>query len=144
MEELKKNYYNWLLETGQEEKAAEIKEEEGDYNLAITLYLKGGIPAKAANIVYNSNVSFPQDLLEKIAATLASAGMHEKAGELYEEMDLLQKALDCYVKGNAYKKAVDLAKNAEPRLVTSLEERWGNYLMSIKQTQAAINHFIEA
>jgi intraflagellar transport protein 172 len=38
--------------------------------------------------------------------------MHEKAGELYEEMDLLQKALDCYVKGNAYKKAVDLAKSA--------------------------------
>lgn len=28
--------------------------------------------------------------------------------------------------------------------MTSLEERWGNYLLSIKQTQAAINHFIEA
>ena len=63
VEELKKNYYNWLLETGQEEKAGEIKEEEGDYNTAIALYLKGGIPAKAANVVYNSNVSFPQDLL---------------------------------------------------------------------------------
>lgn len=36
-------------------------------------------------------------------------------------MDMLQKALDCYVKGNAFKKAVDLAKSAEPRLVTSLE-----------------------
>jgi intraflagellar transport protein 172 len=59
-------------------------------------------------------------------------------------MEMLQKALDCYVKGNAFKKAVDLAKIADPRIVTSLEERWGNYLMSIKQTQAAINHFIEA
>lgn len=59
-------------------------------------------------------------------------------------MEMLQKALDCYIKGNSYKKAVDLAKSAEPRLVTSLEERWGNYLMSIKQTQAAINHYIEA
>ena len=59
-------------------------------------------------------------------------------------MELLQKALDCYVKGNAYKKAVDLAKSAEPKLVTGLQERWGNYLMSIKQTQAAINHYIEA
>jgi len=29
-------------------------------------------------------VSFPQDLLEKIAGSLASAGMFEKAGELYE------------------------------------------------------------
>ncbi len=60
---MKKNYYTWLLETAQEEKAAEIKEEEGDYNTAIQLYLKGGIPARAANVVYNSNVSFPQDLL---------------------------------------------------------------------------------
>lgn len=80
VEELKKNYYNWLLETGQEEKAAEIKEEEGDYNTAINLYLKGGIPARAANVVYNSNVSFPADLLEKIASSLAAGSMHEKAG----------------------------------------------------------------
>lgn len=44
--------------------------------MAINLYLKGGIPARAANVVYNSNVSFPQDLLEKIASSLALAGMH--------------------------------------------------------------------
>ena len=66
-------------------------------------------------------MSFPQELLEKIASSLASSGMFEKAGELYEEMEMLQKALDCYVKGNSYKKAVDLAKSAEPRLVASLE-----------------------
>lgn len=59
-------------------------------------------------------------------------------------MEKLQKALDCYVKGSCFKKAVELAKTAEPRLVPSLEERWGNYLVSIKQTQAAIAHYIEA
>jgi intraflagellar transport protein 172 len=48
--------------------------------MAINLYLKGGIPARAANVVYNSNVSFPQELLEKIATNLAQAAMHEKAG----------------------------------------------------------------
>ena len=74
------------MESGQEEKAAEIKEEEGDYTTAIQLYLKGGIPARAANVVYNTNVSYPEDLLEKIASSLASAGMFEKAGELYEQM----------------------------------------------------------
>lgn len=47
--------------------------------------------------------------------------MFEKAGELYEQMEKLQRSLDCYVKGNCFKKAVDLAKNAEPRLVASLE-----------------------
>jgi intraflagellar transport protein 172 len=70
--------------------------------------------------------------------------MYEKAGELYEEMQMLQKALDCYCKGNAFKKAVELARKEEPRLVISLEERWGNYLVSIKQTESAINHYIEA
>lgn len=57
-------------------------------------------------------------------------------------MDKLQKALDCYIKGNIFKKAVELAREGEPRLVPSLEERWGNYLVSIKQTQAAISHYI--
>jgi intraflagellar transport protein 172 len=37
--------------------------------------LKGGIPARAANVVYNTNVSYPEELLEKIASALAAAGM---------------------------------------------------------------------
>lgn len=46
--------------------------------------------------------------------------MYERAGEFYEEMQMLQKALDCYIKGNAFKKAVELARKEEPRLVVSL------------------------
>jgi intraflagellar transport protein 172 len=70
--------------------------------------------------------------------------MYERAGEFYEQMEILQKALDCYCKGNAFKKAVELAKRAEPRIVITLEERWGDYLVSQKQTESAINHYIEA
>ena len=54
--EFKENYFQWLLETNQEAKAAEVKEREGDYATAISLYLKGGLPAKAANVVSNFNV----------------------------------------------------------------------------------------
>lgn len=50
-----------MIETNQEAKAAEVKEREGDFHTAITLYLKGGLPAKAANIVTNYNVGVPQD-----------------------------------------------------------------------------------
>lgn len=67
VKDLKANYYQWLMETGQEEKAAELKENEGDFLNAVALYLKGGLPAKAANVVFNYNASFPQDLLERIA-----------------------------------------------------------------------------
>jgi len=40
----------WLLETGQEEKAGAVKEQQGDYMGAISLYLKGGLPARAAQV----------------------------------------------------------------------------------------------
>jgi len=89
-------------------------------------------------------MSFPQDVLEKIATALSASGMYEKAGEFYEQMEMLQRALDCYCKGFAFHKAVDLAKRAEPRLVVNLEERWGDWLVSQKQTENAVNHYIEA
>ena len=48
---LKANYFQWLTETGQEEKAAELKEREGDLVASIYLFLKGGLPARAAAVV---------------------------------------------------------------------------------------------
>ena len=35
-------------------------------------------------------------LLETVASTLSAAGMHDKAGEFYEEMNQLQRAMDRY------------------------------------------------
>ena len=144
VKELKENYYNWLIQSNQDGKAGEIKENEGDFLQAINLYLKGGLPAKAANVVFNYNMSYPQDILEKIANQLSQSGMFEKAGEFYEQMEMLQRALDCYCKGNAFNKAVELAKKAEPRFVVTLEEKWGDWLCAQKQTENAINHYIEA
>lgn len=39
-------------------------------------------------------------LLETVASTLSAAGMHDKAGEFYEEMNQLQRAMDRCVLGN--------------------------------------------
>jgi intraflagellar transport protein 172 len=47
-------------------------------------------------------------------------------------MEMSEKALDCYVKGNSFKKAVELAKKTNQRHVVPLEEKWGDYLVSIK------------
>jgi intraflagellar transport protein 172 len=52
------------------------------------------------------------DQLEAIAQKLTNAGMHEKAGDFYEKMQILDRALDSYVLGHAFKKAVDLAKKS--------------------------------
>lgn len=59
VKEFKENYYTWLLQTNQEAKAAEVKEKEGEYVTAINLYLKGALPAKAANVVSSTNVGIP-------------------------------------------------------------------------------------
>lgn len=138
------NYYGWLLSTNQEPKAAEIKERAGDYITAINLFLKGGLPAKAANIVTTYNMSYPQDLLEKIASSLTSNNMHEKAGDFFEKLDLLQRSLDAYVRGRAFRKAIDLAKRAFPTAVVNLEEEWGDHLCSQKQFDQAISHYKQA
>ena len=138
------NYYGWLLSTNQEPKAAEIKERAGDYVTAINLYLKGGLPAKAANIVTTYNMSYPQDLLEKIASALISNNMHEKAGDFFQNLDLLQRALDSYVRGRAFRKAIDLSKRAFPTAVVNLEEEWGDHLASQKQFDLAIGHYKQA
>lgn len=49
-EELKRSHFQWLLQTGQEDKAGSAKEREGDLLGAIGLYMKGGLPARAAQV----------------------------------------------------------------------------------------------
>lgn len=71
-------------------------------------------------------------------------GLHEKAGELYEQARLYQEAMEAYRRGGAFRRAVELARGAYPSEVVSLEEQWGNQLCVQKQYEAAIMHYIEA
>ena len=43
-----------------------------------------------------------------------------------------------------HRKAIDLARREFPAEVIRVEEDWGDWLMTQKQMDAAINHFIEA
>ena len=55
---------------GAQEKAAALKEAEGDFLTAINLYLKGGLPAKAVAVVNARPAAYSGDLLEKITLSL--------------------------------------------------------------------------
>ena len=66
------------------------------------------------------------------------------AGDFYERLNELQRALDSYIRGNAFRKAVELARKCFPFRVVELQEHWGDYLVSQKQIDMAINHYIEA
>ena len=54
---LKETYFQWLLDTGQEEVAGEVREKEGDYLGAVNLYMKGGLPTRAAKLIATHSVS---------------------------------------------------------------------------------------
>ena len=51
-------------------------------------------------------VQQPAQLLDSVASALTRAGMHDRAGDFYERLDELQRALDSYIRGSAYRKAV--------------------------------------
>lgn len=70
--------------------------------------------------------------------------MHEKAGDFYEKMNVNDRALDCYVKGKAFRKAVELARRYFQAHVVDLEQQWGDWLASQKQLDLSIEHYVQA
>ena len=79
-----------------------------------------------------------------MASALLKGEFYEQAGELYERVEQSDQALDCFRKGCAYGRAVELARRSFPSEVVTLEEEWGDHLADNKQLDAAINHYIEA
>ena len=142
--EMRQAHFQYLLDTNQEERAAALKVRECDFMQAINLYLKGGMPGRAAQVILDNDIQNPVQLLDSVATALTRAGMHDKAGDFYERLNELQRALDSYIRGNAYRKAVDLARKCFPGRVVELQEQWGDHLVAQKQIDMAINHYIEA
>lgn len=137
-------YFSWLMETSQYEKAGELKEREGKHMDAINLYLRGGTPARAANVVNAHNLKPEQQLLEAIAAALFKAQVFEKAGDFFEKLKMGERAIEAYKRGHIFSRAVEYAKRENLGEVVALEEAWGDYLVSQKHVDQAINHYTEA
>ncbi|KAL2082479.1 hypothetical protein ACEWY4_022297 [Coilia grayii] len=145
LENLRRSYYAWLMETNQNERAGEVKESEGDCMGAVNLFLKAGLPAKAARLAMaRDELATNADVINRIASALIKGEFYERAGDLFERIRNNQRALECYRKGSAFRKAVELARVAFPSDVVKLEEAWGDYLVQQKQMDAAINHYIES
>lgn len=137
-------YFAWLMETRQYEKAGEVRERDGKFIDAINLYLRGGTPARAAQVVSANNLKPEQQLLEAVAAALFKAQVFEAAGDFFDKLRMTDRAIDAYKRGHAFSRAVDYAKVAAPQQVVALEEAWGDYLVSQKHVDQAINHYNEA
>lgn len=144
-EELASKYLSWLIETKQDDKAGEVKEQNGDLEEALRLYLKAGLPLRASRLLQNNpHLLSNDDLVSRVSSALHRAELFEQAGQLYEKLNQPQKALDCYRRGHAFARAVELSRQISPSEVVSLEEQWGDFLVNSQQLDAAINHYIEA
>ena len=146
-EQLNREHLEWLKNTGQEETAGALLETRGDLFGAIRLFLKGGVPgraaatvirdAKNASSVTKPSVSADSRLVEEIVDQLKRASLHSKAGELFDALGRVDEALRFYVAGDAFAEAVDLTRRRfGPGLgrspstpVEELLERWGDFLM---------------
>ncbi len=145
LEDMRTAHSRWLLETGQEERAGAIKESEGNYQEALHLYLRAGLATRASRLVQGKpELLEDSSLVERVASALLKGEFYEQAGELYERVDQVDQALECFRKGHVFGRAVELARRSFPAEVVALEEEWGDYLADSKQLDAAINHYIEA
>ena len=142
---LREGHNRWLMESGQEHKAGELREQEGEYMEALGLYLKSGLASRASKLIQNhESLMANQDLVARVISSLLKGEYYEQAGELYEKTGQQDQAMDCYRKGEAFARAVELARHYYPTEVVNLEEEWGDNLVGNKQLDAAINHYIEA
>lgn len=67
------------METGQEDRAGEVRESEGDFQGAINLYLKAGLPAKAARLAMSqSEITNSSETVDRIAASLIKGEFYER------------------------------------------------------------------
>lgn len=141
---LRDEYFQYLVNSGQEEIAGNLKEKEGDYSRALQLYLKGGFPSRAADLVLKQGLTRDQKLIEAIATALDRSQAFEKCGDFLESLRIFNRALEEFRRGHAYNKAVELARREFPSQVKQLHEEWGDYLDSHKRYDDAANHYIQA
>ena len=140
--ELENKQLSFLKQTGQEAKAAEFLNNNGQSSDALSLLMEAGLYARAAKLILNEPSLLSSR--EKVAIKLAQSDEFELAGQLYESAGDTDYALRLYRKGNVFNRAVDLARIEKPHEVIMIEREWAEYLLSKRQADAAILHFIEA
>lgn len=143
VDKLKKTYYAWLVQSRQEVKAADYRLSENDPVGAVPLYLAGGKPDRAMDVLTKYNITTPE-LWKKTRDVFIQGNIFSQAGACDERLGDYDAAMNHYTQGNAYKQAVDLARSRKPASVTDIEKQWGEYLVSIHHEESAVNHFIEA
>jgi len=122
--------------------AAKIYEETGNYSRAIDTYLSVDDSSSAngdrLEEVWENAVrlamKYAQERYNDIVATVAKRlkliKRFEAAAELYKEIDAVREAVNCYIAGEVWDKARQVAQHQCPEMVRVVEDRFKNDLVS--------------
>lgn len=143
-QEMEQQFVKWLLESGQNLKAGEILLKSGDVDRAADLFKKEGLPGVGAKKMLEAKVSKTHSVWERVESECDSKGLFWILGEVYLYRGKRRKALNAFIKGNHFAKAVHLARKEQPEIVVGLHEKWGDWLQKQGDLEEAVHHFIEA
>ncbi|KAL3102659.1 hypothetical protein niasHT_029470 [Heterodera trifolii] len=157
-DQLRAKHQLWLEETGQMEKVAELKAREGLLHEALEMFLSANQPGKAADLLLENKQMLQmeaerlnsteegdeQPIVERIYASLAQHEQLDKAGQMFEAVGQLERALDCFRRGHSYAKAIQIARVEFPERVLTLESEWADWLFEQANYSQAVPHFLEA
>lgn len=143
-QKLQQEYFDFLVATKQEERAAEAKDQQGDTQGALRLYLKGGFPTRAAALISRERLFSDTLLCDSVSDALLKSKNYEQAGDFFAARGMNQRALDAYRQGKFYSKAVELCRKTFPAQLVELQEEWGQYLFKNRHFDAACAKFEDA
>ncbi|XP_063827893.1 intraflagellar transport protein 172 homolog [Ostrinia nubilalis] len=142
---LKQQHMDYLTSTGRLGEAGAALASSGDVQGAVRLWLRGGRARRAAALLLqHASLLRDTELVDAVHTQLVQEEWWEMAGEISERRGDSRTAVEYYAKGNNFARAVQLAREACPAEVTSLEGMWGSWLVSSRQAGAAVPHLIEA
>lgn len=124
--------------------AAEVYEKDGQILKAVELYLRSGLAARAAALLANSPSVANASICQEVANKLQAAGLHDKAGELFERQGNFFAALESYRKGRVFRRALDLARQHNPHRIADITMEWAAWMRSQGDVEGACARYVEA
>ena len=142
--ELENQFIEWLLESGQNLKAGEMLLNTGKKERAMDLFIKEGLPGIGAKKMLEQKVKRNDAVWDRIERECENKGLYWVLGEVHLYRGKRRKALNAFIKGKHFAKAIQLARKEQPEIVVGLHEKWGIWLHEQGELEEAIHHFIEA
>ncbi len=137
-------YIEFLIKRAEFDTIFKLSASDGEPAELLELLVDSGMFVQAFKFVVSQNIKLhaSTSMIENIANKLHQFGLYECAGDLYLlKLDKIEDAIESYVRGFYFKKAVEVAKKYKPAEVCKYQRQWGNYLSSKGYFDEALSHY---